>query len=213
VDKYEASVWEIPAANTALPAKLMEGRATLADLTAGGFQRGATSDNYGANCPDTGNGCKTFYAASVAGVTPSRSLTWFQAAAACRNAGKRLLTNAEWQAAALGTPDGAPCMVSASSPGATGTPGCVSDAEVFDMVGNVWEWVAEWQAPTTDCTTPLFAGTNDWNCMAGADASYGPAALFRGGDVSDDTDAGVFAIAGLFQPSYSSIFVGFRCAR
>ncbi|MBI4489664.1 MAG: transposase [Deltaproteobacteria bacterium] len=68
-------------------------------------QRGANSDDYGAGCPDTGNGCVDFYAVSIPGVTPSRRITWFQAAAACRNAGKELLPNHVWQAAALGTPD------------------------------------------------------------------------------------------------------------
>jgi formylglycine-generating enzyme required for sulfatase activity len=212
VDTVEASVWEIPAGNKGLINEVKNGRATLADLQAGAIQRGATSDDYGAGCPDTGNGCTNFYAASVAGVTPSRVLTWFQAAAACRNAGKRLLHNAEWQVAALGTPDGAPCIVFAGGPGPTGTLGCESDTGVFDMVGNLWEWVADWQAPATTCTTGLF-GTGDLNCMGGAFTTYGPAALFRGGSFSDGTDAGVFAVNGIIQPSSAYVFLGFRCAR
>src|SRR5262245_54512061 len=112
IDQYEASVWEIPAttpqgkSNAGLISKVQDGKATLANLQAGGgIQRGATSDDYGSGCPYTGNGCVDFYAVSTPGMTPSRYLTWFQAVAACRNAGKRLLTNTEWQAAALGTPD------------------------------------------------------------------------------------------------------------
>jgi hypothetical protein len=42
------------------------------------------------------------YAVSIPGVTPSRFITWFQAAAAARNAGKRLPSNAEWQATGAG---------------------------------------------------------------------------------------------------------------
>ena len=68
----------------ALIAKIKAGTATLAELQANAVQRGASADNYGAGCPDTGNGCKDFYAISVAGVTPSRYITWFQAAAAAR---------------------------------------------------------------------------------------------------------------------------------
>src|SRR5712691_13076497 len=74
-------------------------------MKAGAIQHGATGDDYGSGCPPTGNGCVNFYAVSIPGVTPSGFITWFEAAAAARNSGKRLPTNAEWQAAALGTPD------------------------------------------------------------------------------------------------------------
>lgn len=212
VDIYEASVWEIPAGNKGLINKVKKSWATLADLQAGAIQRGATGDDYGAGCPDTGNGCSTFYAASVAGVTPSRAVTWFQAAAACRNAGKRLLTNAEWQVAALGMPDDAPCDVFTGVLGQTGTPGCVSDTGVFDMVGNLYERVADWQAPADDCTDELF-GTHDENCMAGVDATAGPVALLRGGFYNSGINAGVFAVTGIFPLTSNSTAFGFRCAR
>jgi hypothetical protein len=101
VDKYEASVWVISSSNTRLIKAVQNGKiATTADLS-GATQRGHLGDDYGTGCPDTGNGCKDFYAVSIAGVTPSRYLTWFHAAAACANAGKRLLTNQEWQVADL----------------------------------------------------------------------------------------------------------------
>src|SRR5712691_6610210 len=100
-------------------------------MKAGAIQHGATGDDYGSGCPPTGNGCVNFYAVSIAGVTPSRFITWFQAAAAARNAGKRLPTNAEWQAAALGTPDGV-CNTSSFVPAATGSAaGCVSAVGAF----------------------------------------------------------------------------------
>src|SRR5262249_15156760 len=105
VDKFEASVWEIPASNTKLINKVSKGKATLADLTAAG----ATQRGVGATgpypCDGTGNSCDDIYAVSIAGVKPSAAITWFQAQQACLNAGKRLLTNAEWQGAATGTPD------------------------------------------------------------------------------------------------------------
>jgi hypothetical protein len=104
VDKYEASVWETT--NAKLVAKIRAGTATLIDLiSAGAQQRGVLGDDYGPECPATGNGCTNVYAVSIAGVVPSRFLTWFQAVAAARNSGKRLAASAEWQAAALGTPD------------------------------------------------------------------------------------------------------------
>src|SRR5262249_36792576 len=103
VDKYESSAWEIPAGNTSLVNLVKKGKATSAASLSGATQRGATGDDYGAACPNNGGGCTALYAVSIPGVKPARFITWFQAAAACRNAGKRLLTNQEWTVAALGT--------------------------------------------------------------------------------------------------------------
>ena len=213
IDKYEASVWEVAPANTALITKIKSGTATLAELQAGGVQRGATSDDYGAGCPDTGNGCVNFYAVSIAGVPPSRLLTWFQAAAAARNAGKRLPTNAEWQAAALGTPD-AQCHTTGASPAATGaTAGCVSDVGAFDMVGNVSEWVADWVPRSTACGS-WGAFSVDTQCLAGADTSGSPGALVRGGDFgSGPGNSGVFSVRAGDNPASQFTLFGFRAAR
>jgi hypothetical protein len=219
IDKYEASVWEIPPGNTATIAKIRNGTVTLAELTAAGFQRGVASADYGAGCPPNGNGCKTLYAVSIPGVPPSAFITWFQAAAAARNAGKRLPTNAEWQAAALGTPDpGASpgpfdCNTAPPGPSLTGARGnCVSDVGALDMVGNLHEWVGDWvPLSTTPCVPALFAG--DDNCLVGASTTAGPGALFRGGYFDSGTRAGVFAVNGGNGPSSAFSSVGFRAAR
>jgi hypothetical protein len=210
VDKYEASVWETT--DAAVIAKIRAGTVTLGELqAAGAVQRGAAGFDYGAGCPNTGNGCVDFYAVSIPGVTPSRFINWFQAVATARNAGKRLLTNAEWQAAALGTPDGVPCIVSAAAPGLTGTAGCVSDAGAFDMVGNLSEWVADWVPRSTACPPSLFG--SDVNCLGGASTTAGPSALVRGGSFLDDTGAGVFFVDGLLSIANPQIFLGLRGAR
>jgi hypothetical protein len=226
VDTYEASVWEVPPAKTKLIKKIKDGQATLADLQAGATQRGVASDDYGAGCPDTGNGCKDFYAVSIRGVTPSSFLTWFQAAAAARNSGKRLPTNQEWQAAALGTPDpgvsaagSADCNtkngggIGVDAVSLTGSrSNCVSDVGAFDMVGNLWEWVAEWVPLSTNCVPALFAG--DLNCLAGANTTHGPGALIRGGFFDNGgTGAGVFAVFGDSTPLRADDGIGFRAAR
>jgi hypothetical protein len=128
VDKYEASVWEIPPTSTSLIKKVKKGTVTLTNLMNGGaIQRGVSSDDYGTVCPDTAAGCTNLYAVSIAGVTPSRFINWFQAQAACGNAGKELIANSTWQLAAFGTPDGPPCVVNSVPLGPTWTPGCVSD--------------------------------------------------------------------------------------
>jgi formylglycine-generating enzyme required for sulfatase activity len=156
------------------------------------------------------------YAVSIPGVTPSRNLTWFQAAAAARNAGKRLPSNAEWQAAALGTPDGFPCNVGGSDAVPTGTVGCVSDVGAFDMVGNLYEFVADWVPLSTGCGAALF-GTGDSNCLAGAGVG-GPGVVLRGGtfigrNFVGGPFAGVFDVNGLAFAGAAFPEVGFRAAR
>ena len=221
----KASVWETSDKKTI--EKIRSGEIKKAKDLAAATARGTESDDYddGAGCPDTGSHCVALYAVSVPGVLPSRLITWFQAAAACRNSGKRLLTNAEWQAAALGTPDGPPCFVDKADdegPAPTGTPGCTSDVGAYDMVGNVSEWVADWidRKGANVCTTwPAEYGT-DLACIGHLDSDDEnlPAAIFRGLNwgfmlTNRATDAGVYAFLAIDAPSKSRVSVGFRCAR
>jgi formylglycine-generating enzyme required for sulfatase activity len=152
------------------------------------------------------------YAVSIPGVAPAALITWFQAAEAARNAGKRLPTNAEWQAAALGTLDG-PCNTSGGVLHATGaTAGCVSDVGAFDMVGNLWEWVADW-VPRTPACGSWGSFSDDLQCLAGAATTGAPGALIRGGDFFLGSSAGVFAVDGDDTPSNAGSSFGFRAAR
>jgi formylglycine-generating enzyme required for sulfatase activity len=82
---------------------------------------------------------------------PQTRITWFQAARACSNAGKRLCTRQEWIIGVTGTPDpGASganegCNVGANGALVTGNQTqCRSAAGIFDGIGNVGEWVDEW---------------------------------------------------------------------
>ena len=131
MDTYEASVWRVPGPTTinkGLVKKIEQGKATAADLAKGGAtQLGSAGDDY-APCSDNGQNCTDdIYALSLPGVAPSAFLTWFQAQAACKNARKRLPSNAEWQAAVIGTPDPGPdngttdCNSASGSASPTGT--------------------------------------------------------------------------------------------
>lgn len=139
VDKYETSVWSTATGGT------QYGINGAADYPCG---NGATGT--GQTCAAAGT---KIFARSVAGVKPSTSITWFQANIACANAGKHLLTNAEWQAAAAGTADpgalaqdaGPACNTSGTQSMTTGNgTSCRSSYDVENMIGSVWEWVADW---------------------------------------------------------------------
>lgn len=182
--------------------------------------------------PPTGNATVAVvavYACSRAGVAqPSLMMTWFQAASACVNAGKRLCTNAQWQTAASGTPDPGPssgsdgtCVTSlGAGVQATGSDyACQSRFGAESMVGNAWEWVADWFGADSS-RDGQFAGT-----MYSGDLLYDvdpadnqgggqnfPAAAVRGGaQAGDGSGAGVFALDLSFAPSATHSYLGARC--
>jgi len=236
IDRYEASVWQIPPTNKALVKKVQDGKATLADLTSGGATLLSPSSlcdpPYPDNFPVTGNWTPTsgsnppspgVYAVSIPGVLPSACITWFQANQACRLSGKRLARNDEWQAAAQGTPDPgtdngtSDCNISSTGDAVnTGSrSNCKSSWGAFDMVGNVSEWVADWGDLADGCTNWPADFGSDQSCFAGPGAGLLnlPGPVFRGGDFNLGTDAGVFFVSSFFFPTDSDFFLGFRCAR
>jgi hypothetical protein len=130
IDRYEASVYD--RAGTPLGMGV--------DETYPGLPRNGQWSPASAQSP--------LVAVSRTGVLPSGSLTWFQAVEVCRAAGKRLPTGDEWLAAASGTVDSsANCLVTGGGARTTGAAGrCLSAWGAQDMIGNVWEWTAEWYA-------------------------------------------------------------------
>jgi formylglycine-generating enzyme required for sulfatase activity len=234
IDRYEASLWRIT--NRRCISLIRQGAAVPPDCLAGAVQLGINGVDYtNGQCQFNGGGCKDIFALSLPGVTPAHTINYFIAAAACRNSGRRLPSNAEWQAAALGTPDPWPqddpanqCNLEGASTTLTGARSkCVSDVGAYDMVGNVIEFVADWGALATaganwDVFIAGFGG--DVSNMGGSPngAIYGlPGTTLRGGSFAIVPNSGGNRGAGgrlwIDQNGANSIgdasAAGFRCAK
>jgi hypothetical protein len=234
VDRYEASLWKIT--DPRCIKQIQDGKQV--DLEAcGAIQVGINGVDYtDSQCQFNGGGCKNIFALSLPGVVPAHTINYFIAAAACRNSGKRMLTNGEWQTAALGTPDPWPqsdpaneCNLDSPSVALTGSHNeCVSDVGAFDMVGNVIEFVADWgPLATTGTNWDVFiAGFGgDVSNMGGAPNGtiYGlPGTTLRGGSFSITPNsggtgerAGVYAIDQNGAPNSigDASAAGFRCGK
>jgi len=97
---------------------------------------------------------------AAAGLEPTKGVSWYQAVAACRAEGWHLCTSAEWEDACDGQPgpggaahptldgslDGQPCNIDHPGPdgrlSASGRyPGCSTPTGIYDLEGNLWEWL------------------------------------------------------------------------
>ncbi len=150
VDRWEASVWAVPPSEDALLARMRTGTTTADELLAAGAVQVGCGGPVFRLTPARSLRDRVFVAQALPGVLPSTCITWDEAARACAAVGKRLPSIAEWQEAAAGTPRGpqdderSDCNM-AGPPFAMVPTGsrarCVSATGVYDMPGNVEEWV------------------------------------------------------------------------
>lgn len=172
-------------------------------------------------------------AVSGEGLQPWRYVGLTQAQQLCGRAGKRLPTNEEWYKMASGLADQSSCIVEKrGAPALTGESNCVTPAGVYDVVGNVWEWIDEEivngtynsrELPesgyvslvdsdgvvveTSPSAYPEFGADYAWTKSEGV---YG---VIRGGFYGSDDDAGIFAQNLAVPLDFRTAGVGFRCVR
>jgi formylglycine-generating enzyme required for sulfatase activity len=169
---------------------------------------------------------------SRANAIPWRFVSRDDAARLCARVGKRLPSAEEWYGAALNTPD-TPCMGGDGLAKTGMRVGCVSSAGAHDMVGNLWEWVAD------DVFSGHWAGrvlpsegyveqvdragvatvTGSTSAHQSFDRSYfwsesvGVYGMIRGGFYGSRADAGVATVHAATPPTFTGEAVGFRCVR
>ncbi|MCC7117924.1 MAG: SUMF1/EgtB/PvdO family nonheme iron enzyme [Anaerolineales bacterium] len=147
---------------------------------------------------------------------PVVNVDWNQANAYCKWRDASLPTEAQWEKAARGTDGRTYPWGENSACGQANYASCIGDTTevtgyesgkspygMYNMAGNVWEWVADWYAEKYYQNSPVL------NPQGPGSGTF---RILRGGSWSDVSDIRMInrLSSGL---SYASTVVGFRCAR
>jgi len=172
------------------------------------------------------------HAVSEEGREPWRYVSLPQAQQLCARTGKRLPNNDEWYALVSAMGDQTSCNTTGPGVRATGAQQCTTYAGVYDMVGNLWEWVDGQvvDGQYNDRPVPgsgyvqlvdadgvvLETGTKEREEYGGDYAttdSVGIYGMVRGGFYGSEEDAGLYAQNLSVPLNLKAPGVGFRCVR